>query len=132
MEEPKILIIDDDVDFSAALKAILSEARYVVVTASNRTEGMEKIMMEKPDLIILDAMMSTWQDGFEMSRELKNHPDFKQIPILMLTSIADTTGVEFKSSAGNPTWLPVDGFLEKPVNPEVLFSEIERLLLKNS
>jgi CheY-like chemotaxis protein len=63
---------------------------------------------------------------------LKNHPEFKQIPILILTSIFETTGVEFKSSAGNPTWLPVDGFLEKPVGVEVLLSEIERLLHKKS
>jgi hypothetical protein len=52
--------------------------------------------------------------------------------LLQLTSISETTGVEFKSSAGNPTWLPVDGFLEKPVDAEVLLSEIERLLRKKS
>ena len=132
MKKLKILIIDDDVDYVETLKIVLKEAQYAVTTASNKTEGMEKIVTEKPALIILDAMMSTWRDGFEMSRELKNHPEFKQIPILMLTSISETTGVEFKSSAGNPTWLPVDGFLEKPVNTEILLSEIERLLQKKS
>ena len=128
MEKSKILIIDDDVDFVQTLKVLLNEAQYTVATASNKTEGMEKIAAEKPALIILDVMMSTWQEGFEMSRELKNHPEFKHIPILMLTSIAETTGVEFKSSAGNPTWLPVDGFLEKPVDSKVLLPEIEKLL----
>lgn len=130
MEKRKILIVDDDVDYAKTVKVILKEALYDVVVASNKTEGMEKIATEKPALIILDAMMSTWQDGFEMSRELKNHPEFKQIPILMLTSISETTGVEFKSSAGNPTWLPVDGFLEKPVDEKVLLSEVDNLLHK--
>jgi CheY-like chemotaxis protein len=132
MEKPKILIIDDDVDFIEVLKIIIREAQYTVVTAANKKEGMEKIATEKPVLIILDVMMSTWQDGFEISRELKNHPEFKQIPILILTSISEITGVDFKSSAGNPTWLPVDGFLEKPANEEVLLSEIERLIYKKS
>lgn len=132
MKKLRILIIDDDVDYVETLKVVLKEAQYAVTSASNKTEGMEKIVTEKPALIILDAMMSTWRDGFEMSRELKNHPEFKQIPILMLTSISETTGVEFKSSAGNPTWLPVDGFLEKPVNADILLSEIDRLLHKKS
>ncbi len=128
MEKPKILLIDDDVDLTEALKVILTGAQYAVITAYNKMEGMEKIAIEKPALIVLDAMMSTWQDGFEISRELKNNPEFKNIPILMLTSITERTGVEFKSSAGDPTWLPVDGFLDKPVEPTVLLSEVQKLL----
>jgi len=128
MEKQKILIIDDDVDLTEVLKIILTRAQYAVITASNKTEGMEKIATEKPVLIVLDAMLSTWQDGFEISRELKNHSEFKNIPILMLTSITERTGVEFKSSAGDPTWLPVDGFLDKPVEPAVLLSEVQKLL----
>jgi CheY-like chemotaxis protein len=128
MEKLKILIIDDDVDLIEALKVILTGAQYAVITASNKTEGIEKITSEKPALIVLDVMMSTWQDGFELSRELKNNPEFKNIPILMLTSITERTGVEFKSSAGDPTWMPVDGFLDKPVEPAVLLSEVQKLL----
>lgn len=128
MEKPKILIIDDDYDLVAALKFTLTAAQHTVITAYNKTEGMEKIQSEKPALIVLDVMMSTWQDGFEMSRELKKNPKFKNIPILMHTAIAEKTGVEFKSSAGDPTWMPVDGFLNKPVEPAILLSEVEKLL----
>jgi CheY-like chemotaxis protein len=131
MEKSKILIIDDDLDLTEALRVILTEADYTVLTASNRKEGMKKIAAEKPALIVLDVMMATWQDGFEMSRELKNDPELKHIPILMLTSITEKTGVEFESSAGNRTWLPVDGFLTKPVNQKTLLSEIEKLLQGN-
>jgi CheY-like chemotaxis protein len=65
-----------------------------------------------------------------MSRELKNNPEFKNMPILMLTGAKDKTGIDFKSTAGDPDWLPVDGFLDKPVEPEQLLSKIKELLCK--
>jgi len=130
MNNAKILIVDDDADFASAIRAILESENYTVITASDRAEGMEKIRTEKPNLAILDVMMKTWQDGFEMSRELKNNPEFKNMPILMLTGAKDKTGIDFKSTAGDPDWLPVDGFLDKPVEPEQLLSKIKELLCK--
>ena len=130
MENARILIVDDDDDLTKALKVTLESRKYTVVTAADRAEGMEKAQAQKPDLFILDVMMGTWQDGFEMSRELKKDPRFKDTPILMLTSIEERTGREFKSTAGDPNWLPVEGFMEKPVEPEVLLAEVERLLAK--
>jgi len=128
MEKAKILIVDDDADLTEALKTTLESQRYAVVTASDRTEGMEKVRAEKPDLVILDVMMSTWQDGFEMARELKKEPASSDMPILILTAVKERTGIGFKSTAGDPSWLPVDGFLDKPVEPETLIDEVERLL----
>ena len=128
MGKAKILIADDDHDIWDSLQAILENRQYVVVTVADRTEGMEKIKTEKPDLVILDVMMSTWQDGFEMSRELKKNPQYKDIPILMLTGVKEQTGIDFKSTAGDPTWCPVDGFLEKPIEPNILLAEVEKLL----
>ena len=128
MEKRKILIVDDDTDLSSSLAVVLEHAGYVALTAATRTEGMEKVRRERPDLIILDVMMETWQDGFEMSRDLKRDPQFRQTPILMLTSIEEATGIEMKSSAGDPVWLPVDAFLDKPVAPEALLAEAEKLL----
>jgi CheY-like chemotaxis protein len=130
MGSAKIVVVDDDQDIRYSVQVILEAQQYAVVTAADRNEGMEKIRTEKPDLAILDVMMSTWQDGFEMSRELKKDPEFKDMPILMLTGVKDKTGMDFKSSAGDSTWLPVDGFLEKPVDPNTLLAEIEKLLPK--
>jgi CheY-like chemotaxis protein len=132
MANAKILIVDDDPDYTKALQAILESGQYAVVTAANRTEGMEKIRDDKPDLVILDVMMSTWSDGFEMSRELKNDPQYMDIPILMLTAVKERTGLAFKSTAGDPVWLPVDGFLDKPVEPEVLLAEVEKLMTQKA
>ncbi len=90
---------------------------------------MEKAEAERLNLIILDVMMSTWNDGFEMARELKNDSQFiKNIPILMLTGVKGKTGIDFKSTAGDPTWCPVDGFLDKPVESNELLSEVAKLL----
>ena len=128
MENVKILIVDDDPDFTKALKVILESDQYTVVTAADRLEGMEKIRIDKPSLVILDVMMSTWQDGFEMSRELKKDPQFKDIPILIITGVKERTGIGFKSTAGDPVWLPVDGFLDKPIEPDVLLDQVKKLL----
>jgi CheY-like chemotaxis protein len=128
MEKQKILIVDDDVDLCGSLKVIFENAGYNMLTAATRSEGMEKIRTEQPDLIILDVMIEAWQDGFEMSRDLKSDPQFKNTPILMLTSIEEKTGIEMKSSAGDPVWLPVDAFLDKPVSPDTLLAEVRKLL----
>ncbi len=132
MEHAKILIVDDDPDYIDVLKTILESEQYNVVTAADRTEGMEEIKAEKPDLAILDVMMSTWQDGFEMSRQLKKDPQLKDMPVLMLTAVEMRTGIGFKATAGDPTWLPVDAFLDKPVEPEILLAEIKILLSKKA
>lgn len=128
METAKILIVDDDRDMTSSLKAVLEGRRFRVVTACDRQEGMEALRSESPDLVILDVMMDTWQDGFEMAREIKNDAKFGDVLILMLTGVKDKSGIDFKTSAGDPAWLPVDAFLDKPVGGDVLVAEVERLL----
>lgn len=130
MTSPDVLIVDDDLDLTAALSATLESDGYSVATAENRFAGMEKAREQKPGLIILDVMMDTWQDGFEMARELKADENLKDTPVLMFTAIEEKTGIEFKSTAGDPTWLPVDGFIDKPVEPEVLLAQVKKLLAK--
>ncbi len=128
MEKEKIMIVDDDVDFICVVKTILESEQYIVVTAGDKTEGMDKIRFEKPDLAILDVMMNAWNDGFEMSRQLKKDTQFKNMPVLMLTAVENRTGIDFKSNVGDPVWLPVDAFLNKPVEPSVLLAEVKKLL----
>jgi CheY-like chemotaxis protein len=130
MAEKTVLIIDDDEDLCLAVKTLLESRGYKAETALTKEEGLEKFQSVKPDLAILDVMMASWQDGFEMSRQLKKDPELKNIPILMLTGVEHKTGFEFKSSAGDEEWLPVEGFLDKPVEPDVLLAEVERLLQK--
>lgn len=130
MENAKILIVDDDRDIRDSLKIILENSRYNAITAPGVTEAMEKIRAEKPDLIILDVMMDSWTDGFDMARDLKKNNEYQNIPILMLTGIKNKTGIDFKATAGDPTWCPVDEFHEKPIEPDTLLKKVEELLTK--
>lgn len=128
MAQVKIVVVDDDEDIRQALQAVLESKDYAVITAENKEDGMRAIAEEKPALAILDVMMGTWQDGFDMAREIKSDSELKDTLILMLTGVEGKTGLEFKSAAGDPNWMPVEGFLDKPVDSGVLLAEVEKLL----
>ncbi len=131
MAQGKILIIDDDPDITEAMTVVLENRGYEVRNARDASEGMEQMKKSKPDLIILDVMMRTSQEGFEFSRELKSNAKYKNIPILMLTGVKQKTGLDFKSEAGDESWLPVEEFLDKPVKPKILLEKVEDLLQKS-
>jgi DNA-binding response OmpR family regulator len=131
MGQGSILIIDDDPDITEAMTVILTNRGYDVRSALDSSEGMDRLKEAKPDLIILDVMMRTSQEGFELSRELKHNKKFKDIPILMLTGVKQKTGLDFKTTAGDEDWLPVDEYLDKPVKPDVLLAKVEDLLSRS-
>lgn len=126
----KILIIDDDPDLVESMRVVLGSKGYDIVTASSGEEGLEKTKQNNPDLIILDIMMETVDKGFDVARKIKENQAYKDIPILMLTSIREKLGFDFRSEAGDDTWLPVDEYCEKPLNPEELINKVENLLKK--
>jgi CheY-like chemotaxis protein len=128
MAEGRILIIDDDPDITEAMRVVLENRGYEVAGAKDGAEGMERLQQARPDLIILDVMMRTSQEGFEFSRELKSDPAYENIPIIMLTAVKQKTGLDFKTEAGDQAWLPVEEFLDKPVRPKVLLEKVESLL----
>lgn len=87
METKKILIVDDDIDVIAVVSAILNKEGYEVIAANDKIEGIKKAWAEKPDMAILDVMMTTHFEGFEMAKELSQNPEFKNMPVLMQSSI---------------------------------------------
>lgn len=135
MEDAKILIVDDDPDITEALKMTLEANHYEVHTAANGTEGLKQVKAVKPDLIILDVMMDTITEGFQVSYQLRN-PDpkseyapYSKIPILMLTAIVEKKRMKFSPQADGD-FLPVDDFVEKPIRPQVLLEKVKKLLNK--
>ena len=128
MGQGRILIIDDDPDITEAMSVVLTHRGYEIDSAADSSEGMERLTAHRPDLIILDVMMRTSQEGFELSRKLKSDAEYKEIPILMLTAVKDKTGLDFKSAAGEESWLPVEAFLDKPVKPDVLLEKVASLI----
>lgn len=126
MKKKKILLVDDDPDLISAFEAILYNQGYDVITAINKNEGFKKLQEKEPDLAILDVMMEEEHDGFELAREIKESTP--ELPIIMLTAISDITGVNFRAAMSDPSWLPADEYLDKPVKPQELIDAIEELL----
>lgn len=83
----KIVIVDDDIDIITAVKSILTSKGYEVISANDKSEGIELIKNEKPDLAILDVMMTTQFEGFELAKKLTEDADLKNMPIIIQTSI---------------------------------------------
>jgi CheY-like chemotaxis protein len=133
MANEKILIIDDDDDLVHALRLPLEAAGYRVSRAASGNEGLQKIKEGKPDLIILDVMMDTTTEGFHVSLALRSpdpkseYKDYRKIPILMLTSIHSTTNLRF---GPDKDYLPVDAFIEKPIEPAELLQKVREHLAK--
>ena len=126
--EKRILIIDDDADYSEAIGSVIKSKGYQVDTASDSETGLQKIQNDKPDLIILDVMMKTKDEGFNFARMLKKHGEYKNIPIIMLTAVRESTGFDFRSEVGDDKWLPVDDYCDKFVEKKDLLLKIEKLL----
>jgi DNA-binding response OmpR family regulator len=132
MSAPTILIIDDDPDFVAVTTAILETKQYNVRFAYNPEEGLAEMEKEAPDAIILDVMMGKGAEGFIFARKLRKDDRFAEMPILMLTSMREQTGFDFPGERIHDKFLPVDDYVEKGVEPQVLLDKIEKLLTKKS
>lgn len=127
----KILVIDDDPDIVLSVRTTLEKAGHKVIEAPNGLKGLERIRADRPELIILDVMMDTSTEGFQLALRLRN-PDptsdlaeFRHIPILMLTAIHSTTPLRFEPDID---YLPVELFVDKPIDPDDLLKKVEWVL----
>ena len=126
----EILLVDDDPDLRDSLQIILEKNGYTVRTASNGQEALEALKAKKPDLMILDIMMATDTEGFDLAYELKNRPSSKDLPIILLTSFLEKVRQEgpdrFQHIMGE-AW-PAKWLFEKPVDTKKLITKIEGIL----
>ena len=84
---PKILVVDDDPDFVNVTRTILRSRDYDVITASNGEQALKVMRRDKPDLVLLDIMMSYILDGLDVSREMTQDDALKDVPVIMVTSL---------------------------------------------
>lgn len=125
-----ILIIDDDRDLVESMRIVLESKTYGVRAAYAGKEGYAEIEQKIPDLIILDVMMSTDTEGFDLAYKLQRSPQYKEIPIIMLTSFPQKMteqGPENFQRILGEDW-PVTRFFEKPIPPEKLLGAVAELL----
>lgn len=87
MNTNKIVIVDDDMDVITIIQAILKGEGFEVLYANDKIEGLKLIREVKPKVAILDVMMSTIYEGFELAQEILQDPELSKIGILMQTSI---------------------------------------------
>lgn len=123
----KILIIDDDIDLVEAMRITLETAGFDVIDAQEGKKGLERLRKEKPDVLILDVMMDTQDEGFHLAYQIRSEELIKDIPILMVTAVGSQTGYDFDPQK-DEDFLPVDEFIEKPVNPQKLVETVKRNL----
>jgi two-component system alkaline phosphatase synthesis response regulator PhoP len=122
----KILLIDDDLDFLEAMKTAVEANGYTTDTAKNAEAGLKKAKAGKPDLIVLDVMMSE-MDGWEACEILKNTPETRDIPIIMLTAVAShVRQTSYSHQSGKQT--EADDYIPKSVEIPDLITRIKRLL----
>jgi DNA-binding response OmpR family regulator len=123
----KVLIIDDDRDYQAAMTHILRSAGYLVCSAYTKEGGLATLREQSPDLVILDIMMTGSTDGFHFLYAVRSEAGEMAPPILAVSCIETETGYHF-SPGEDDGYFPADDFLRKPVDPDKLIEHIENLL----
>jgi CheY-like chemotaxis protein len=122
-----ILVVDDDVDIQFQLKAILEENGFHALVADNRRSAREILEKEAVDLILLDVMMEKDSDGFNFAQEMKGNEKYKKIPIIMVTAVNQKMPFKY-SPEEDGDFLPVEKFMEKPIDLELLIKAINEFL----
>ncbi len=118
---PAILTVDDDIGMRVLLRHFLYKEGYIIYEAGNGLEAIDAFQENRPDLILLDAMMPK-MDGFTACRKIRNLPGGERIPILMVTALNDPESVNRAFEAG------ADDYIIKPVNRTVLWQRVKYLL----
>lgn len=130
---PRILLVDDDVDFLAVTGTELEQAGFAVVTAEDGEQGFQRALEGKIDVAVLDVIMETPDAGFRLARRLRRDPRTRHLPLLMLTSLNDLNRHKGQFTLSDrdldDTWLPIDRFVEKPQSP---VSTIRELLARKA
>lgn len=126
-EKKTILIVDDDPDFLLQLELILGSSGYRIIKAETRGKAEELLARNRPDALVADLMLEEDDDGFMLCyRAKKLYPD---LPVIIVTGVAGETGIEFAAiTREERSWIKADILLDKPVRPEQILGELEKLL----
>ena len=106
----KVMVVDDDEKTVKFLTAALEENGYETISASDGREGLEKLQNEKPDLAILDVMMPK-KTGFVLFKQIRRDENLKDIPIIMLTGVAEVLE-DLDAESGDTHERPYDSLRE--------------------
>jgi len=128
----RILIVDDDPDFSRITRRILETHGYDTLTVTNGTDALKVLYYasgNRPDLVLLDIMMDYVTDGLDVRRSMQQDPDLRHIPVVMVTSL---TGVRGQGILPRREYAQATGWLAKPVRADQLVSTVQSALASTS
>jgi CheY-like chemotaxis protein len=120
----RVLVIDDDPDFCDFVRIVLSANGYQVRTAASTGEGLKLMHAERPDLVIVDMMMSYVLDGWTVSREMHFDPQLRDIPVMMVSAVVSSEEDELLPTGENGR---MDAFMSKPLDPSALLRRVADL-----
>jgi CheY-like chemotaxis protein len=123
-QEKKVLLVDDDSDFRSATRKILESGGYQVVEAATGEEGYQKAKSERPDLAVVDVIMDTFSEGFNLIKRLGDDEQTKDIPRIVLTSL----GLQQEVDMVSPEELGTKYIVQKPVKAAEFLALVERAL----
>ena len=121
----KILVVDDDPDFVEYTRIVLESQGYEVRTAATADLALQLMRQDKPDVALLDVMMSYVLDGINLTRQMRDDPELRNIPVIMISAI-----VSREEAGAFPTdeYLSVNTFMTKPVDPAHLLRQVAALI----
>jgi DNA-binding response OmpR family regulator len=119
--QPLILIADDDPDILALVSFRLERTGYEVVQARNGEEAVQVALARRPDLAVIDVMMPRI-DGYEATRQLRQHEETSRMPIILLTARVQEEDIARGFDAG------ADDYVKKPFSPQELGSRVQAVL----
>jgi CheY-like chemotaxis protein len=117
----KVIIVDDDRETREMLQVLLELEGYEVKLAANGLRLISTLHVDKPDLILLDVMMS-WIDGFELCQAIKKNPEFRDIPVFFISGRTSPEDIERGFAAGCHDYFP------KPIDGERLVRRIREVI----
>jgi CheY-like chemotaxis protein len=128
VDQPYILVAEDDPDILEGITTVLSSQPYRVASARDGEQCMCMIRKRPPDLLILDLLMPK-MDGFAVIRELRGHPETADVPIMVLTTVVeDASRRRYQLETGQD--MSVQGYLQKPMPPDQLIQRVAEALSK--
>jgi len=123
-DQKTVLLVDDDSEFVQSTKQLLEAGGFEVHTASTGADGVEMAKAILPNLIVLDVMMATQTEGFSVNQRLRNIPELKSVPVIMLSGIHKALDLPYRFDV-EQGW-PCVTFLEKPIVPEKLLENVRK------
>ena len=117
----RILVVEDQEDNRQILRDLLASADYEMDEAENGQEALDAVARQRPDLILMDIQLPV-MDGYEATRRIKSNPEWKSIPIIVVTSYALSGDAEKAKAAG------CDDYVTKPYSPRQLLAKIREYL----